>query len=390
MKKNDNEKKLLVQFAEKKKRYQEKIAAWQEKGWTTAYKQGKALLTKAENLALELKEFLAQPYLDIAAITRTSTKLRATLKNLKELTKPVWQQWTEAIVIAALLAFVLRTYVFGLYHVPTGSAERTILVGDRIWGNKMSYFFSEVKRGDLVIFDKPNFRYNRSNSLIYFWQKYIGFPLPFFGLNKAPENWVKRVIGVPGDTVEGQVEDGKTTIFLNGKKLNESYVNPYPLIRLKQEVGFFNIDSLGPFSLPSFLRVQSRLRIYTYDPSKELEDQPFYNMTEKQLVRDLHTGEYMLEHPYTPSYNHAGQSIDAFGPFIVPEGKYWVMGDSRKNSEDSRYWGFLDRSLIHGRASFVIYSVDSEEPFWFFELLKHPINFWYRSVRWSRTGKGLS
>jgi hypothetical protein len=78
-----------------------------------------------------------------------------------------------------------------------------------------------------------------------------------------------------------------------------------------------------------------------------------------------------------------------FGPLTVPDGKYWMMGDSRKNSRDSRWWHFLDRERIHGRASFIIYSIDSEEAFWLFELIKHRINFWTKSIRFNRFFKIL-
>ena len=60
------------------------------------------------------------------------------------------------------------------------------------------------------------------------------------------------------------------------------------------------------------------------------------------------------------------------------------MGDSRRNSTDSRVWLFLDEDLIHGRASFIIYSIDSEEPFWLFELLRNPVRFFTKHVRFNR------
>ena len=276
-----------------------------------------------------------------------------------------------------------------MYHVPTGSAEDGILVGDRIWGNKFSYHFTDIKRNDLVIFDKPGFKYDRSNPFRYFWQKYIGIPVPLLGVSSTPENWVKRVIALPGDTVEGRMINGSPAVFINGSMLHEPYVNKYPLIRVMKTTGFFDADKIGPLPIPLFLRRQTHPRNYTYDPSKSLEDQPFYMMKEDEVVKDMVKGGYLLSHPFTPNYDAYGLNRDAYGPFVVPQGKYWVMGDSRKNSQDSRWWLFLDRDLIHGKASFVIYSVDSEEPFWLFELLKHPITFWTKIMRWSRIGKGI-
>jgi signal peptidase I len=381
-------KKLSARYKTRKSYYEKKITRWKERGSDRWYKRGAGLLQKADDYMHTIESDLKTKY-DKTAIRNEIRKFKKTLQALRELTKPSWRQWTEAILIAAALAFVLRTYFFGLYHVPTGSAEKNILVGDRIWGNKFAYLFSKVKQGDLVIFDRPGFRYDRSNPFKYFWQKYIAFPIPFMGLSDVPQNWVKRVIACPGDSVEGRVEDGKTVIYVNNKKLDEPYVNPYPLIRVKKATGFFDRNSIGPLSIPDFLRKKTRVRIYTYDPSKSLEEQCFYSMKDDELVRDLETGQFLLEHPYTPTYDFYGVNRDIFGPFKVPDGKYWVMGDSRKNSEDSRWWLFLDEKLIHGRASFVICSIDSEEPFWLLELIKHPIDFWAKYMRWNRIGKGL-
>ena len=88
------------------------------------------------------------------------------------------------------------------------------------------------------------------------------------------------------------------------------------------------------------------------------------------------------------SYRHV-KCIDKFGPIVIPKGKYWVMGDSRKNSKDSRYFGLLDEQAIHGKASFIIYSVDGEETFWFIDLFKDPATFFKNRIRWKRFFKRL-
>jgi hypothetical protein len=221
------------------------------------------------------------------------------------------------------------------------------------------------------------------------WQQYAGIPL--LGILKGgPDNWVKRVIAVPGDTIEGRIEDGKTVVYLNGEKLDEPYVNPNPLICIRKTTGFLHSMSLFGSLAPGFLRRQMREACYTYDPSVPLDQQPFYYMQPEELIRNPLTGDPLLLPSGEPSLDRrTRRNVDVFGPVVVPQGKYWVMGDSRRNSRDSRFWMFLDEEHVLGRASIVLYSLDSEEPFWLFALLKNPIAFFTRIVRWDRFMKPL-
>ncbi|MFC1854625.1 signal peptidase I [Candidatus Dependentiae bacterium] len=312
-------------------------------------------------------------------------RVRSLLKayrDLKEGVKPLWKQLLETILVVGTIVIVLQKFFFTHYNVPTGSAEPNILVGDRIWGNKLAYRISEVERGDLVIFDNPLYSTRTAGPLSRFVQEKLGITIPLLGI--GPDAWVKRVIAVPGDTVEGRIEDGKAVIYRNGKKLDEPYVNPYPLIAVKKNVGLVDSDLLRSIPILSWLATKAKeWRVYTYDRDKPLEDQPFYSLGIKEVLRNINTGE-----PYYREAD-AGEPQDEFGPMRVPVGKYWVMGDSRKNSADCRVWGFLDKSLIQGRASFITFSIDTEEPFFLLELLKHPIKFWTKKIRWKRCGRSL-
>jgi len=408
--------KLSSVYQKRREEFKQALERLKRKRNTDLYEKALQLFHKTEEQVQELNgEFALIANGPVNSSVQAKFKaFKKTYKELNEITKPEWRQWIESIIIALFLAIILRNFIFGLYHVPTGSAEPNILVGDRIWGNKMAYYFGDVKHDDRVIFDNPEFVYDSSNPIKLFWQKYVGFPIPLLGLEAGPDNWVKHVIGVPGDVIEGRIEDGKTVVYRNGVKLEEPYVNPYPLIRLRKTVGFVPFEHIGPLSIPMFLRKIEKDVNYTYDPSKPFDNQPFYTISEEEIVRDSN-GDIMLAQPYSPTYritrdveqrkslediqalmpsssgdDYLVYTIDKFGPITVPDGKYWLMGDNRKGSYDSRSWGFLDKSRIHGRASFIIYSIDSEEPFWLFDFIKHPIEFLTKHIRYNRFFKRLT
>ena len=150
----------------------------------------------------------------------------------------------ESFLFIALVAFFIRTFFFGLYQVPTGSMETTMLVGERFFADKLTPWFMPIKRGEVIAFNDPGFSYSE-NPIANLWQRYVW----------GPSNWTKRVIGIPGDHVQGVVEDGKPVIYVNGVKLDEPYLNKYPLI---------------PPSVNKYPR--------SWDPSRPYNDQPFYNM----------------------------------------------------------------------------------------------------------------
>ena len=190
---------ILEKYKQKRSNFKTVIDKWGQKGYKSDYASAMELFKKAESYAATLMQEIADPGADKNILNSKIKDFKTIYKKLNEITKPVWQQWLEAVVIAVGLAIVLRNFVFGLYHVPTGSAEPNILVGDRIWGNKMAYYFADPKRGDLVIFDNPEVRYDKSNIIKYWWQRYIGLAVPLLGLSGGPDNWVKRLIAGPGD-----------------------------------------------------------------------------------------------------------------------------------------------------------------------------------------------
>ncbi len=182
-------------------------------------------------------------------------------------------KWFKELVIVIIVVLFIRTFLVQAYNIPSGSMKPTLLVGDFILVNKLVYKLSEPQRGDIVVFKWP------VNPQIDF---------------------IKRIIGMPGDTIEVKGEK----VFRNGKEV------PLRFISKIQEDGTDKL--IYEEILPNGVRHKIALYEYPFIPRKDA---------------------YYAK---------------------IPEGYYFVMGDNRDNSEDSRYWGLLPRENIVGKA-FVIY-----------------------------------
>jgi len=194
-----------------------------------------------------------------------------------EFKKSTLREYFESIVIAVILALFIRTFVVQAFKIPTGSMENNLLIGDHLLVNKFVFGPSEtgaersllpigtIKRRDIIVFKYPE---------------------------EPDRDFIKRVIGLPGETVE--VRDKK--VYINGTALDEPYVH-----------------FLAPPSGPS-----------------ELHEVTSFDVRER------------------------------FGPVTVPADQYFMMGDNRDNSADSRYWGFLRRDHIKGKALVIYWSYQAE------------------------------
>jgi signal peptidase I len=187
--------------------------------------------------------------------------------------KSTVREYFESIVIAVILALFVRTWVVQAFKIPTGSMENNLLIGDHLLVNKFVFGPSpsalertllptrDIRRGDIVVFKYPD---------------------------DPDRDFIKRVIGLPGDTLELR----NKKVYVNGQPLDEPYVH------------FLD-------AAPDALEVTS------------------FDVRER------------------------------YGPVKVPERQYFVMGDNRDNSQDSRYWGFLPRELIKGKALMIYWSYES-------------------------------
>lgn len=260
----------------------------------------------------------------------------------------------KQIAFILLVVFLIRTFFFGLYQVPTGSMETTMLVGERFFADKFTYLFSKPKHGHVISLNSPLYDYS-DNKLKRLFEEYVW----------GPQNLTKRIIGVPGDLIEGKIEDGKPVIYRNGEKIEEPYLNKYPLIAvLKTEINqltknitdeaisLMSQNKLSPTQFEQFLNrkfVQDILR-KSYDPDKSYENQPFYRMKESLIYKP--NGEPILVYPDTiiedsksgtqaPEANNAYWDGSDVFRVQLDQNQYWLMGDNRLNSGDSRMFGPL-------------------------------------------------
>jgi signal peptidase I len=191
--------------------------------------------------------------------------------------KSTAREYFESIVIAVILALFIRTFVVQAFKIPTGSMENNLLIGDHLLVNKFVFGptasaaerallpMGTISRGDVLVFKYPE---------------------------EPDRDFVKRVIGLPGETLE--LKEKK--VYINGVALVEPYVHFLELPRANPDVH----------------------EVTSFD------------------VRER------------------------YGPVTVPPDQYFMMGDNRDNSQDSRYWGFLRRDYIKGKALFIYWSYEAE------------------------------
>jgi len=289
----------------------------------------------------------------IDTLPYTITPLPAERKFRKR--KPFVQDWVEAILFAFVVAMIIRNYTFENFLIPSSSMEKTLLVGDYLVANKLKYYFTDPKQGDIVTFrypkieeGTPEHENSKGDFIKIFPPIFINkahafgkYPLTAFHIcYYSRKNVVKRVIGMPGDTVEIK----NKIVYVNGKEYNK---------------GFENYGVAIP-SPPASPRV---VEDFTY-PENQFD--------------------YVSMNPWYEPYRvkPEGDSTavrkvfnrDWFGPIKVPANCYFVMGDNRDVSEDSRYWGFLERRFITGTPWLIFFSKGIE----FNKLYDDP------HVRWNR------
>ncbi|MBK8466265.1 MAG: signal peptidase I [Chloracidobacterium sp.] len=227
------------------------------------------------------------------------------------------REYFESFVVTLVMAIFGMTFILQAVTVPTGSMQNTILVGDYLLVNKFMFtpgggslpFLPqrEIERGDIIVFKYPG---NKVHPEMDSSRNLIPYQI----------NYVKRVIGLPGETVEFK----NNQVFINGQVLPEHRI-----------MGDANDN-------------QSALETKEFEPRQP--DQKYDVFYSEDTMEPIKAGQQLSRRGY--EFGVAGK------PMKVPDNSFFVMGDSRDNSEDSRYWGFVPRDVIVGRAMFVYWSCD--------------------------------
>ena len=229
--------------------------------------------------------------------------------------------WVKSIGGAVLLFLILRTFLIQTFVITSSSMEETLLVGDFLILSKLAY-------GPQVPFT--------SARLPGYTDPERGDVVVFRPPHDPDLDVVKRMVGMPGDTL--RMEDKQ--LFINGQPYEEPYTR-------------FS-DMEGDVSHP-WMRWQCGERV--------------------ALSPDI-SGAYRVPKG-GPGNGECRPSRDEWGPVVVPPGHYFMMGDNRDDSVDSRYWGFLDGERLRGEALVIYYSYDPE--------LLRPLAF-IRNLRAERIG----
>jgi signal peptidase I len=205
-------------------------------------------------------------------------------------------EYSRSLFPVFLIVLIIRSFLFEPFKIPSGSMLPTLKIGDFIFVNKFSYgvrlpvFWNhkiiktgEPKRGDVVVFRYPV---------------------------NPNVNFIKRVVGVPGD----HISYINKRLYVNGKELPKKF-----------EGSVYEPDLKG-------------------DINQKVEK---YSTNINGISHDL--------------YNFPWRPETSFKDIVVPKGEYFMMGDDRDDSEDSRYWGFVPEKNLVGRASMVWWSWDSNK-----------------------------
>ncbi len=279
-------------------------------------------------------------------------------KNIAKTPTQKFLEFLKNLFFAAIAALLIKTFLIETSRVPTGSMEKTILVGDFLFVNKFIYGSSsprnipftnialpyfqlpairEPERGDIVVFEYPGGRDELKPREI--------------------SNYVKRCIAIPGDTLEII----NKVVYINGKRAHipphiqylDPVITPKGVARMDifPKGSGWNEDNYGPLVIPK------KGDVVKLTPENIEIYRTLINRNYGKEVVKVKNGKVYIE----------GKPADTY---TIPQDYYFMMGDNRDDSADSRYWGFVPREKIVGQAFMIYWSWNPNIPFSdFFRLL---------------------
>lgn len=365
----------------------------------------------------------------------------------EEKPKSKTREWFDAILFAVVAATLIRWLIMEAYTIPTPSMENSLLVGDFLFVSKFHYGtrtpktplqiplthqkiwftnipsylewiqlpqyrlpgFSEVKRGDVVVFNVPGMKEN--NWEVYDTADWVKYPVDL------KTNYIKRCVALPGDVLEVK----NRQVVVNGTAMeNPPGIQYRYFVSSRDVISDRNLEKLGigPDDFQSGRASANEVQYFmfiTQDKADQLKQQPYIN----SVSIDTTISKFVDTRTF-PHTSYLRGNADNFGPLTIPKegmtitindstlsiygstivdydhndnakisgGKllidgqevtsytfkqdyYFMMGDNRHNSQDSRFWGFVPADHIVGKAFFIWLSLDPNESF-------------FSKIRWSR------
>jgi len=257
------------------------------------------------------------------------------------------KSFARTILFTILVAFLLKTFVVEAFRIPSGSMENTLLVGDFLLVNKMAYglktpryfpltnlavpsltlpAFGSVKRGDVVVFEYPGKRVESDGN--------------------EPVYYIKRCIGIPGDTIA--IRSGEVSVNRRGVLPpsfgKSSYAGQSRRIDPAIGTGMdpIDADNFGPIIVPK------KGDVIALTPASAPQWKEFIGR-EHHKLQIGQDGKVLIDGVESSAYT-------------VRENYYFMLGDNRGNSLDSRFWGFVPEGKIVGEALVIYWSWDPEDP----------------------------
>ncbi|MEW5288335.1 signal peptidase I [Erwinia papayae] len=255
--------------------------------------------------------------------------------------QPGWIETAASVFPVLLLVFVVRSFIYEPFQIPSGSMMPTLLIGDFILVEKFAYGIKDPitqttliptghpKRGDIAVFKYP----------------------------KDPSvDYIKRVIGLPGDRVTYNPQSKTVTINPSctaGQTCDTALAVTYSDVKPSDFIQTFsgfdgNEVGNGFYQVPQGESMQGGLRLATRNETLDKVTHRILLVTQAQNQASSY-------------YQQPGQPQSSW---VVPEGMYFMMGDNRDNSADSRYWGFVPEKNLVGKATAIWMSFEKQEGQW--------------------------